>query len=272
MPAYNYVELFNDHPGTYQDIPGNDTATNNIVNAIMGNPTYKNNTLIVVTEDDTQNGNNGADHVSQHLPRAAGGHRSPQYVKQHYLSPRRVHHQQRDRGDGAHDGERAPGRHRPERQHRPTTFPMTTADQAALGDPLEDFWVQGSTPLSASATGSPRHRQRAARGEFTGSATGGTAPYSYSWNFGDGTHQHDPEPQPHLQRRGDLHGDPDRHGQRLAGEHGHVEVTDTVSAVGNPLAATASAQPDLRPGPAERRLHRYRHRRHPGVQLQLELR
>ena len=24
LPAYNYVELFNDHPGTFQDIPTND--------------------------------------------------------------------------------------------------------------------------------------------------------------------------------------------------------------------------------------------------------
>ena len=75
LPAYSYVELFNDHPGTYQDIPGNDTATNNVVNAIVNNATYKNNTLIIVTEDDTQNGNNGPDHVQQHLPGAAGRHR-----------------------------------------------------------------------------------------------------------------------------------------------------------------------------------------------------
>ena len=25
LPAYSYVELFNDHPGTYQDIAENDT-------------------------------------------------------------------------------------------------------------------------------------------------------------------------------------------------------------------------------------------------------
>ena len=64
LPAYTYVELFNDHPGTYQDIPTNDSVTNQIVNSIMNNASYKNNTVIVVTEDDTQNGNNGPDHVS----------------------------------------------------------------------------------------------------------------------------------------------------------------------------------------------------------------
>jgi hypothetical protein len=38
LPAYNYVELFNDHPGSFQDIPGNDAATKQIVDSIMGNP------------------------------------------------------------------------------------------------------------------------------------------------------------------------------------------------------------------------------------------
>jgi hypothetical protein len=61
LPAYNYAELFNDHPGTYQDIATNDSVTKQIVDFIMNNPAYKDNTLIVVTEDDTQNGNNGPD-------------------------------------------------------------------------------------------------------------------------------------------------------------------------------------------------------------------
>jgi PKD repeat protein len=69
----------------------------------------------------------------------------------------------------------------------PNTFPMTSADQSALGDPLEDLWVQGSTPLSASTTASPTSGNAPLNVSFTGSATGGTAPYSYSWNFGDGS-------------------------------------------------------------------------------------
>src|SRR5581483_7194321 len=68
-----------------------------------------------------------------------------------------------------------------------STFPMTTADQAALGDPLEDFWIQGSTPLTAAAGASPTTGNAPLSVSFTGSATGGTAPYSYSWNFGDGS-------------------------------------------------------------------------------------
>src|SRR5205823_6071782 len=67
------------------------------------------------------------------------------------------------------------------------TFPMTTADQAALGDPLEDLWVQGATPLSATASGTPATGNAPLNVAFTGSASGGTAPYSFSWNFGDGS-------------------------------------------------------------------------------------
>src|SRR5260370_42231707 len=82
LPAYSYVELFNDHPGTYQDIPTNDAEAKKIVNSIMSNSSYKNNTLIVITEDDTQNGNNGPDHVSNtyRVPLPVIG--SPTYVTQ----------------------------------------------------------------------------------------------------------------------------------------------------------------------------------------------
>jgi PKD repeat protein len=187
LPAYNYVELFNDHPGTFQDIQGNDTATNNIVNSIMGNAAYKNNTLIIVTEDDTQNGNNGPDHVSNtfRVPLVVIG--SPALVKQHYVS-----HVAYTTSNVLAAMERTmqnvkSGIIDPNDNLGLATFPMTTADQSALGDPLEDFWVQGSTPLSASATGSPTTGNAPLTENFTGSATGGTAPYTYSWNFGDGT-------------------------------------------------------------------------------------
>jgi hypothetical protein len=85
LPSYSYVELFNDHPGSFQDIPTNDASTSNIVNFLMGNAAYKNNTVIIVTEDDTQNGNNGPDHVSNtyRVPLVVIG--SPTYV----MSPTR---------------------------------------------------------------------------------------------------------------------------------------------------------------------------------------
>jgi len=187
LPAYNYVEVFNDHPGTYQDIPGNDSATMQIVNSIMNNATYKNNTLIVVTEDDTQNGNNGPDHVSNtyRVPLVVIG--SPTYVKAHYLS-----HVAYTTSNVIAAMERVmqnvhPGIIDPSDNLGLATFPMTTNDQAALGDPLEDFWVQGSTPLTAAASGSPTTGNAPLSVSFTGSASGGTAPYSYSWAFGDGS-------------------------------------------------------------------------------------
>ena len=187
LPAYSYVELFNDHPGTYQDIPGNDTATNNVVNAIENNASYKNNTLIIVTEDDTQNGSNGADHVSNtyRVPLVVIG--PSQYVKQHYLS-----HVAYSTNNVIAAMERTmenvkSGIIDPNDNIGQTTFPMTTNDQAALGDPLEDFWVQGATPLSASASASPTTGNAPLSVNFTGSAQGGTAPYTYSWNFGDGS-------------------------------------------------------------------------------------
>jgi PKD repeat protein len=187
MPVYNYVELFNDHPGTYQDIPGNDTATNNIVNAIESNSTYKNNTLIVITEDDTQNGNNGPDHVSNtyRVPLVVIGPSA--YVKQHYLS-----HVAYTTNNVIAAMERTmenvkSGIIDPNDNLGLSTFPMTTNDQAALGDPLEDFWVQGATPLTASASGTPSTGNAPLTESFTGSATGGTAPYTYSWDFGDGS-------------------------------------------------------------------------------------
>jgi PKD repeat protein len=187
LPAYNYVELFNDHPGTFQDIPGNDAATNRIVTSIMGNPSYASNTLIVVTEDDTQNGNNGPDHVSNtfRVPLVVIG--SPTYVKAHYLS-----HVAYTTSNVIAAMERVmqnvhPGIIDPNDNLGLSTFPMTTNDQAALGDPLEDFWVQGSTPLTAASSAAPTTGNAPLRVSFTGSATGGTAPYSYSWAFGDGT-------------------------------------------------------------------------------------
>ena len=52
LRTYSYAELFNDHPGTYQDIPKNDAITKQVVDSIMNNAAYKDNTLIVVTEVD----------------------------------------------------------------------------------------------------------------------------------------------------------------------------------------------------------------------------
>ncbi|WP_052432461.1 PKD domain-containing protein [Streptacidiphilus carbonis] len=243
MPAYNYVELFNDHPGTYQDIPGNDTATNNIVNSIMSNPTYKDNTLIVVTEDDTQNGSNGSDHVSNtyRVPLLVIG--SPTYVKQHYVS-----HVAYTTGNVIAAMERTmenvhAGVINPNDNLGLSTFPMTTADQSALGDPLEDFWVQGSTPLSASATGSPTTGNAPLTEAFTGSATGGTAPYTYGWNFGDGSTSTAQNPSHTYSTAGTYTATLTVTDSASPAHTATSQVTTTVNAVGSPLAATATATP-----------------------------
>jgi PKD repeat protein len=243
LPAYNYVELFNDHPGTFQDIAGNDAATNQIVSSIMGNAAYKNNTLIVVTEDDTQNGNNGSDHVSNtfRVPLVVIG--SPTYVKQHYLS-----HVAYTTSNVLAAMERTmqnvkSGIIDPNDNIGLSTFPMTTADQSALGDPLEDFWVQGATPLSASATGTPSTGNAPLSVSFTGSATGGTAPYTYSWSFGDGSTSTTQNPSHTYSAAGTYTATLTVTDSSSPAKTATSQVTTTVSAVGNPLAATASAVP-----------------------------
>src|SRR5260370_11478468 len=112
---------------------------------------------------------------------------SPTYMKQHYVT-----HVAYTTNNVLAAMERVmqnvhPGIIDPNNNIGLSTFPMTTADQSGLGDPLEDLWIQGSTPLSAATSASPTTGNAPLSVNFTGSATGGTAPYSYSWNFGDGS-------------------------------------------------------------------------------------
>jgi PKD repeat protein len=244
LPAYSYVELFNDHPGSFQDIPKNDSATNSIVQSIMNNAAYKDNTLIIVTEDDTQNGNNGPDHVSNtfRVPLVVIG--SPTYVKQGYIS-----HVAYTTSNVIAAYERVmqnvhAGIIDPNDNLGSSTFPMTTNDQAALGDPLENFWVQGVTPLSATASGTPTNGNAPLSVSFAGSATGGTAPYSYSWNFGDGSAASTSQSPSHTYSAAGTYTATLTVTDAASPAHTATStVTVTVSAVGNPLAATASATP-----------------------------
>jgi hypothetical protein len=71
LPTYSYVRLADDHPGdkcgqSYDTcIQWNDASLKLVVQDIMNATSpYRNNTVIAVTEDDTQNGANGPDHIS----------------------------------------------------------------------------------------------------------------------------------------------------------------------------------------------------------------
>ena len=186
LPAYSYVELFNDHPGISRTSPRTTPRPSNIVNSIMSNPTYKNNTVIIVTEDDTQNGNNGPDHVSNtyRVPLVVIG--SPKYVKQHYLS-----HVAYTTSNVIAAMERVmenvkPGHHQPERRPRPVHVPDDHRRPDRPGRPARGLLGPGLHAAVGHRPGTPPRATRRWQRDFTGSATGGTAPYTYSWNFGDG--------------------------------------------------------------------------------------
>ncbi|HLK01605.1 MAG TPA: PKD domain-containing protein [Streptosporangiaceae bacterium] len=243
LPAYNYVELFNDHPGSFQDIPTNDSATKSIVDAIMNNPSYANNTMIVITEDDTQNGNNGPDHVSNTFRVPIVVVASPTFMKQHYIS-----HVAYTTSNVLAAMERVmqnvhAGAIDPNDNLGLSTFPMTSADQAALGDPLEDLWIQGAVPLSANSSASPTTGNAPLSVSFTGSATGGTAPYSYSWNFGDGSTSTSQNPSHTYTAAGTYTATLTVTDSSSPAKTATSSVTVTVNAIGNPLTASAGAVP-----------------------------
>jgi len=244
LPTYSYVELFNDHPGSFQDIPTNDSVTKQIVDSIMNNPSYKDNTVIVITEDDTQNGNNGPDHISNTYRVPTVVVASPLYMKQHYIT-----HVAYSASNVLAMMERVmqnvhPGIIDPNNNLGLQTFPMTTADQAALGDPFEALWTQGSVPLTATASGTPTTGNAPLNVSFTGSASGGTAPYSYSWNFGDGSAASTAQNPSHTYNTaGTYTATLTVTDTSSPAKTATSTVTVTVSAVGHPLTATAAATP-----------------------------
>src|SRR5262249_2699345 len=231
LPDYSYVELFNDHPGTFQDIPKNDSVTKQVTDFIMGNAAFKDNTMIVVTEDDTQNGNNGPDHVSNTFRVPMVVVASPTFMKQGFVT-----HVAYTTNNVLAAMERVmennhPGIIDPNDNVSLATFPMTTADQAGLGDPLEDLWIQGAPPLSATATRPPAtaNAPHAADGQRSAARVVHRrghrrhGPVLLQLELRRRVDEHGPEPQPHLHRRRQLRRDPHGHRQLVAGEDGDLD-------------------------------------------------
>jgi PKD repeat protein len=108
---------------------------------------------------------------------------------------------------------------------------------------LEDLWIQGSTPLTAAAGASPTTGNAPLTVSFTGSASGGTAPYSYSWNFGDGSTSTAQNPSHTYNSAGTYTATLTVTDSSSPAKTATATATVTVSAVGSPLAATASATP-----------------------------
>src|SRR5216117_3073226 len=66
-------------------------------------------------------------------------------------------------------------------------LPSLTSNDASATPMTEFFGTSPPPTLSASFTYSPSSPQMRQTVSFTGSASGGTQPYSYSWSFGDGS-------------------------------------------------------------------------------------
>src|SRR5207249_338837 len=66
-------------------------------------------------------------------------------------------------------------------------LPSLTSNDASATPMTEFFGTSPPPALSASFTYSPSSPQIGQTVSFTGSASGGTQPYSYSWSFGDGS-------------------------------------------------------------------------------------
>jgi hypothetical protein len=168
LPTYTYISLLDDHPGSLCGsslpyatcIQWNDASMNLIVQDIENaSSPYRNNTVIAISEDDTQAGQNGRDHIND-------GRRFPFVL----VAPHSVEKQGAATGTscgiaaGLHCGyvvhqtfntsnvlavmERVEMNVNPSSfaLGPPTgksTFPMIENDYLAEGDPLEPVWKCG---------------------------------------------------------------------------------------------------------------------------------
>ncbi len=226
LPTYTFVELFDDHPGGNCGqtqsvcIQWNDAAMSSVVGTIENSTTYSKNTVIAITEDDTQNGQNGVDHVNSgrrlpfvmvapHTVEKTGGAPSTCGIAATYSSCGYVVHQTFNTSNVLAVMERV------EMNVNPTSFylggvapsknqfPMIQNDYLAEGNPLEPLWkcaganaaycntgVTNTTQTLASASISPNPLNAASSSTTTLTAsaldTSGspiTSGVTYTWSY-----------------------------------------------------------------------------------------
>ena len=105
----------------------------------------------------------------------------------------------------------------------------------------------GTSSLTASATGSPATGQAPLAVNFTGSASGGTSPYSYRWTFGDGGSSTTQNPSHTYSNAGSYTATLTVTDSQSATAGKSVTITATTAPT--QLVATASASPTAGPAP-----------------------
>lgn len=176
LPTYTFIELFNDHPGNNCEITqatcikDNDAAMNEIVSAVENNTAYKNNTVIAITEDDTQDGQNDLDHVNSgrrfpfvlvapHSVEKRGGAPSTCGIATTYSSCGYVVHETYNTSNVIAAMERVEMNVNPNVFYSggiaPTSaqFPMIENDYLAEGNPLSAVWLCAGSHAAYCNTG-----------------------------------------------------------------------------------------------------------------------
>ncbi|MDE1819539.1 MAG: PKD domain-containing protein [Euryarchaeota archaeon] len=162
LPTYSFVELFDDHPGSScgsaftdaQCIQWNDQSMNLVVNAIENNSAWAKSTVIAVAQDDTQNGQNGGDHINNGRRFPFVLIADPSVMKTGNPNPSSCGLTSGTCGNIVHQTFNTSNvlavMERVEMNVNPTsfsssigaitTFPMQQNDQLAEGNPLEPVW------------------------------------------------------------------------------------------------------------------------------------
>ena len=99
-----------------------------------------------------------------------------------------------DFGDSTSSSEQNPSHTYSDSGDYTVTLNVTDSQSNQDSDSLTINANVPTTPLEASCVASPTSGEVPLTVNFTGSATGGTPPYSYSWNFGDGTSSSEQSP------------------------------------------------------------------------------